>query len=158
MSLFGTIVSKIFGSHAQAAPASGTASANAGATQTGGGSGAPASTSSAPSSAGASTQTASAGWNTDCQRRRGRPASRRRQGCQRSRRQKRREARLEALHRRPLKVLDMDSSLSARKELAKELHYDGDTEDSATMNMWLSKQVMMKLAENGGKLPDDLKH
>jgi hypothetical protein len=43
-------------------------------------------------------------------------------------------------------------------ELAKELHYDGDdTSDSATMNVWLHKQIMRKLAENGGKLPDDLK-
>jgi hypothetical protein len=57
-----------------------------------------------------------------------------------------------------MKLLSLDSSLSARKELAKELHYDGDTSDSATMNVWLHKQIMRKLAENGGKLPDDLKH
>jgi hypothetical protein len=57
-----------------------------------------------------------------------------------------------------MKLLSIDSSLSARKELAKELHYDGDTSDSATMNVWLHKQIMRKLAENGGKLPDDLKH
>jgi hypothetical protein len=56
-----------------------------------------------------------------------------------------------------MKLLDIDSSLSARKELAKELHYDGDTHDSATMNIWLHKQLMKKLAEHGGKLPDDLK-
>ncbi len=56
-----------------------------------------------------------------------------------------------------MKALDIDSSLSARKELAKELHYDGDTNDSAKMNIWLHKQVMTKLAANGGKLPDDLK-
>jgi Domain of unknown function (DUF3597) len=48
--------------------------------------------------------------------------------------------------------------LSARKELAQELHYTGDTSDSAAMNIWLHKQVMRKLAENGGKVPDDLKH
>ncbi len=56
-----------------------------------------------------------------------------------------------------LKALKLDSSLAARKELARELHYDGDTEDTATMNIWLHKQVLAKLAENGGKLPDDLK-
>jgi len=57
-----------------------------------------------------------------------------------------------------MKALNLDSSLSARKELAKELHYDGDTSDSAKMNIWLHKQVIQKLAENGGKVPDDLKH
>jgi hypothetical protein len=56
-----------------------------------------------------------------------------------------------------MKLLGLDSSLSARQELAKELHYSGSTEDSATMNVWLHKQVMQKLAENGGKVPDDLK-
>jgi hypothetical protein len=56
-----------------------------------------------------------------------------------------------------MKLLDLDSSLAARKELAKELHYAGDTNDSATMNTWLHKQVMIKLAENGGKVPDSLK-
>ena len=57
-----------------------------------------------------------------------------------------------------MKLLDLDSSLTARKELATELHYTGDTNDSATMNVWLHKQVMKKLAENGGKVPDDLPH
>lgn len=56
-----------------------------------------------------------------------------------------------------MKALKLDSSLAARKQLARELHYDGDLEDSAKMNLWLHKQVMAKLAENGGKLPDDLK-
>jgi hypothetical protein len=56
-----------------------------------------------------------------------------------------------------MKLLDMDSSLSARKELAGELHYTGDTNDSAAMNIWLHKQVMQKLAENGGKVPEELK-
>jgi hypothetical protein len=56
-----------------------------------------------------------------------------------------------------MKALDLDSSLAARKELAKELHYTGDTNDSATMNIWLHKQVMQKLAENGGIVPADLK-
>ena len=56
-----------------------------------------------------------------------------------------------------MKLLNLDSSLTARKELAKELNYTGDTNDSATMNIWLHKQVMNKLAANGGKVPDDLK-
>ena len=57
-----------------------------------------------------------------------------------------------------MKLLDLDSSLTARKTLAQELKYSGDTNDSATMNIWLHKQVMIKLAENGGKVPDALKH
>jgi hypothetical protein len=56
-----------------------------------------------------------------------------------------------------LKLLKLDSGLAARKELAKELHYTGNTSDSAAMNVWLHKQVMIKLAENGGKVPDSLK-
>jgi hypothetical protein len=56
-----------------------------------------------------------------------------------------------------LKLLDLDSSLQSRKELAQELHYAGDTADSAAMNIWLHRQVMNKLAENGGKVPADLK-
>jgi uncharacterized protein DUF3597 len=56
-----------------------------------------------------------------------------------------------------MKLLNLDSSLSARHELAKELNYTGDTNDSAKMNVWLHKQVMVKLAENGGKVPDSLK-
>lgn len=55
-----------------------------------------------------------------------------------------------------MKLVGMDSSLSARKELAKELNYDGDTADSAKMNIWLHKQVMQQIAKNGGKLPDTL--
>jgi Domain of unknown function (DUF3597) len=57
-----------------------------------------------------------------------------------------------------MKALDIDSSLGARKELAKEFGYTGDTNDSATMNVWLHKQVMTKLAANGGKLPPEIKH
>jgi len=57
-----------------------------------------------------------------------------------------------------MKLLNLDSSLSARKQLAQELHYSGDMNDSASMNLWLHKQVMTKLAENGGRVPDDLKH
>lgn len=56
-----------------------------------------------------------------------------------------------------LKLLDIDSSLQARKDLARELNYSGSTEDSASMNIWLHKQVMTKLAQNGGKVPADLR-
>ena len=57
-----------------------------------------------------------------------------------------------------MKALDIDSSFGARKELAKELGYTGDSNDSASMNIWLHKQVMSKLAANGGKLPPEIKH
>jgi hypothetical protein len=56
-----------------------------------------------------------------------------------------------------MKLLDLDSSLADRKDLAAELGYTGDTSDSASMNIWLHKQVMRKLAENGGKVPAELK-
>ena len=55
-----------------------------------------------------------------------------------------------------LKLVDMDSSLSARKKLASELHYTGDENDSATMNIWLHKQVLKELSEHGGKIPQEL--
>jgi 3-oxoacyl-ACP reductase-like protein len=57
-----------------------------------------------------------------------------------------------------MKLLKMDSSLKSRKELATELKYSGDMGDSAAMNVWLHKQVMTKLAENGGVVPKELKH
>ena len=57
-----------------------------------------------------------------------------------------------------MKALDIDSSLAARKDLAKELGFSGDMNDSASMNVWLHKQVMSKLAANGGKLPPEIKH
>jgi hypothetical protein len=56
-----------------------------------------------------------------------------------------------------MKLLNLDSSLAARKQLAKELRYSGDMNDSASMNVWLHKQVMQKLAENGGKVPAELR-
>jgi hypothetical protein len=56
-----------------------------------------------------------------------------------------------------MKLLNLDSSMSARKHLAEELRYTGNVNDSATMNVWLHKQVMIKLAENGGKVPNELK-
>ena len=55
-----------------------------------------------------------------------------------------------------MKLVGMDSSLSARKELATELGYTGNKDDSAAMNVWLHKQVLRKLAENGGKVPQNL--
>ena len=52
-----------------------------------------------------------------------------------------------------MKLLDIDSSLQSRKELANELSFSGDMNDSAAMNIWLHKQVMKQLAANGGKVP-----
>lgn len=54
-----------------------------------------------------------------------------------------------------MKLLGMDSSFAARKELAKDLNYTGNTNDSAAMNIWLQKQVMFKLSQNGGKVPPE---
>ena len=56
-----------------------------------------------------------------------------------------------------MKLINLDSSLAARKELAQELNHTGDMNDSASMNIWLHKQVMIKLAENGGRVPDELR-
>ncbi|MCZ7657002.1 MAG: DUF3597 domain-containing protein [Xanthobacteraceae bacterium] len=56
-----------------------------------------------------------------------------------------------------MKVLDLDSSLAARKELAQELGYKGKLDGSAEMNIWLHKQVMLKLEQSGGKVPADMK-
>jgi hypothetical protein len=124
MSIFGTIMSAIFGSKASAAPAGGTASGGA-----------------AAAPAGAPAQTVDVAPILD----------------------KAVAAKKEKLEWRTsivdlMKALDIDSSLSARKELAKELGYTGDTNDSASMNIWLHKQVMGKLAANGGKLPPEIKH
>jgi hypothetical protein len=55
-----------------------------------------------------------------------------------------------------MKLVGMESSLAERRELAQELGYTGSTQDTATMNIWLHKQVLRKLAENGGKVPADL--
>ena len=129
MSIFGKIMSAIFGSHAaSAAPAGGT-SAPAG------GGGAAAAPSAAPA------QSVDVAPILD----------------------KAVAAKHEKLEWRTsivdmMKALDIDSSLAARKELAKELGYSGDTNDSASMNVWLHKQVMAKLAANGGKLPPEIKH
>jgi Domain of unknown function (DUF3597) len=56
-----------------------------------------------------------------------------------------------------MKALNLDSSQAARKQLATELKYTGNMSDSAAMNVWLHKQIMQKLAANGGKLPGDIK-
>jgi hypothetical protein len=55
-----------------------------------------------------------------------------------------------------MKLVGMESSLSERKDLADELGFSGDKSDSATMNIWLHRQVLRKLAENGGKVPANL--
>jgi hypothetical protein len=57
-----------------------------------------------------------------------------------------------------LKLVGLDSGLPQRKELAKELGYTGNLEDTAAMNIWLHKQVLQKLADNGGKVPANLLH
>jgi hypothetical protein len=131
MSIFGKIMSAIFGTKADAAPSSGGATAG-----------------SAPSASGSSSTPAAApAQSVDVA-----PIL-----------DKAVKAKGEKLEWRTsivdlMKALDIDSSLAARKELAKELGYTGDTNDSATMNVWLHKQVMSKLAANGGKLPPEIKH
>jgi Domain of unknown function (DUF3597) len=138
MSIFGNIMSAIFGksSSAQAAPAAPEPAAKPASA------GASASASPAPSAAPASTGAASvdvAAILTDL-------------AAQKKEKLDWRKSIVDLM-----KVLDLDSSLSARKQLAQELKYSGDMNDSAAMNIWLHKQVMTKLAENGGKVPADLK-
>ena len=144
MSIFGKIMGAIFGSHASATPAPGGA-----APAPGGGGSAPAS-GSAPANPGSSSASAA-------------PAAPPQSVDVAAIVDKAAAAKGEKLEWRTsivdlMKALDIDSSLTARKELAKELGYSGDTNDSATMNIWLHKQVMAKLAANGGKLPPDIKH
>ena len=137
MSILGRIVSSIFG-HASAAPASGTTAAP----------GAPAKPgSAAPSASAAPASTAKPGTTVDVT----------------SILDKLAASNNEKLDWRHsivdlMKLLNLDSSLTARKTLADELHYSGDKNDSASMNIWLHKQVMTKLAENGGKVPDELRN
>ena len=136
MSILGRIVSSIFG-HASAAPASGTAAAP----------GSPAKpAASAPSSSTAPASTAKPGTPVDVTSILDKLAA--------SNKEK-----LDWRHSIVdlMKLLNLDSSLAARKELAEELHFTGDKNDSASMNIWLHKQVMVKLAENGGKVPDELR-
>ena len=134
MSIFGKIMSAIFGSTATAAPASGGTAAS------------PASGSAPAPSAGSSSAPAAPAQSVDVA-----PIL-----------DKAVAAKKEKLQWRTsivdlMKALDIDSSLTARKELAHELGYTGNTNDSATMNVWLHQQVMAKLAANGGKLPADVK-
>ena len=133
MSIFGKIMSAIFGTSATAAPAGGATAAPTGS--------AGSATGSTGGSTAAPTQTVDVAPILD----------------------KAVAAKGEKLEWRTsivdlMKALDIDSSLAARKELAKELGYTGDTNDSASMNVWLHKQVMAKLAANGGKLPPEIKH
>jgi len=142
MSIFGKIMGAIFGSHASATPASGGAATSSSASASGAST---ASSSAGPSAA--STASAAPGQTVDVAAIVDKAAA----------------ATGEKLAWRTsivdlMKALNIDSSLTARKELAKELGYTGDTNDSATMNIWLHKQVMDKLAANGGKLPPDIKH
>ncbi len=136
MSIFGKIMSAIFGSHpAGAAPAGGAGAPSGAAIAPAGGGGAAAAPAAKPA------QTVDVAPILD----------------------KAVAAKHEKLEWRTsivdmMKALDIDSSLGARKELAKELGYTGDTNDSASMNVWLHKQVMAKLAANGGKLPPEIKH
>ena len=55
-----------------------------------------------------------------------------------------------------MKLTGMDSTLAERRELAGELGYTGDTSDTASMNIWLHKQVIQKIVANGGQLPRDM--
>ncbi|THD54446.1 MAG: DUF3597 domain-containing protein [Bradyrhizobium sp.] len=133
MSIFGKIMSAIFGTKVDAAPASGGSASS------------PASGSAAPAG-GSSSATAAPAQSVDVA-----PIL-----------DKAVAAKKEKLEWRTsivdlMKALDIDSSFAARKELGKELGYTGDSNDSASMNIWLHKQVMAKLAANGGKLPADVK-
>jgi hypothetical protein len=135
MSIFGKIMSGIFGTKADAAPASGGTAASP-----------TSSPAAAPSGGASSSAPAAPAQSVDVA-----PIL-----------DKAVKAKGEKLEWRTsivdlMKALDIDSSLAARKELAKELGYTGDTSDSASMNIWLHKQVMTKLAANGGKLPSDVK-
>jgi len=55
-----------------------------------------------------------------------------------------------------MKVIGMDATIQERKDLATELGYSGDKDDSATMNIFLHKTLLKRLAENGGRIPSDL--
>jgi hypothetical protein len=144
MSIFGNIMGAIFGSHAAAA----TPAAPAGGGTSGGstGGGAPAGTTSAASAPATATPIAPP-QSVDVAAILDKAVA----------------AHHEKLEWRTsivdmMKALDIDSSLGARKELAKELGYTGDTNDSASMNVWLHKQMMAQLAAHGGKLPPEIKH
>ena len=146
MSIFGSIVSAIFGSKhaAESQPKTTTTTASAGASPTAPSAGSPAAKTAPPAGTSASA---------------GQPISR---------------SELEALIAKTvaaqdekldwrqsivdlMKALKLDSSLAARKQLAQELGYTGALDGSAEMNIWLHRQVMTKLAESGGKVPESLR-
>lgn len=145
MSIFGSIVSAIFGSkHAAQSQPTTTTTTSAGASPTAPSAGSPAAKTAPPAGTSASA---------------GQPISR---------------SELEALIARTvaaqdekldwrqsivdlMKALKLDSSLTARKQLAQELGYTGALDGSAEMNIWLHRQVMTKLAESGGKVPESLR-
>jgi 3-oxoacyl-ACP reductase-like protein len=138
MSIFGSIMSAIFGSKAAAAPAAPPAGSTASASAPGS-SAAPAAPSASPGAAAmsrADVEALIAKIEED-------------RGVKYNWRQSIVDL---------MKLLDLDSSLAARKELAQELGYTGALDGSAEMNVWLHKQVMDKLAASGGKVPDSLKH
>jgi Domain of unknown function (DUF3597) len=144
MSIFGKIMGAIFGSHASATPASGGAATGGSASASGAST---ASSSAGPSAASSASASAAPAQTVDVAAIVDKAAA----------------ATGEKLAWRTsivdlMKALNIDSSPTARKELAKELGYTGDTNDSASMNIWLHKQVMAKLAANGGKLPPEIKH
>jgi len=143
VSIFGSIMSKIFGSHeAAAAPASGSADNASGSADNASGSAATAGTPAQSIAAGGSTTAQSVDVEavlTDL-------------AAKNSQQLNWRTSIVDLM-----KLLKLDSSLHARQELARELHFSGDMNDSAAMNIWLHQQVMRKLEENGGKVPDDLK-
>ena len=139
MSIFGSIMNKIFRRDAAEAPGGATPSSGSGAANQSVASGPAASTASAAGSAGSAATVDVEAVLSSMATKKGQKLDWRKSIVD------------------LMKLLDLDSSLSARKELAKELNYTGDTNDSAKMNIWLHKQVMQKLAENGGKVPESLR-
>jgi hypothetical protein len=145
MGLFNTLMSKIF-SH----PAAQTASAQPAASGVAAGAQAPTSMPSASATAGAGAQPSSAGASA--------PVQQVDVAAVLNAMAAKNPEKLDWKHSIVdlMKLVGMDSSLSARKELATDLHYSGDQNDSATMNIWLHKEVLKKLSENGGKVPAEL--
>ena len=153
MSILGTIMSKVFGHHGEAPPTAPSEPASTGATNTSASDGgsAPPTVPSAPSAeTGGASSTSTAPPASG-----GVDVTQVLDGMESHAGQK-----LDWRHSIVdlMKALDIDSSLAARKDLAKELGYSGDMNDSASMNVWLHKQVMSKLAANGDKLPPEIKH
>ena len=139
MSIFGTIMNKIFG-HASAAPAAGDAAPSPAAGPSG------TSVGGAAAAAGAAGSTAPAAQNVDVGGVLGEMASKGGGG-----------GNYQTSIVDLLKLLNLDSSLAARKELAQELNVHAGADGSAEQNIALHKAVMQKLAENGGKVPDSMK-